>query len=143
MRSVLLAFALVAGLIWVASASAPAQSQTDGNAVSCQTCGNTAACPHCTAGKDCPRCTDGKSCPHCTQGKACAQCKQGKACAHCGKGHPRHGKWGSHDWEYKCVRPGKKPEAMTKQFSGLGAEGWRLVEADGGLWCFSRIRSAK
>ncbi|MBT8469322.1 MAG: hypothetical protein HKN10_17145 [Myxococcales bacterium] len=64
----------------------------------------------------------------------------GKACAHCGKGHPHHGHWGAHKWEYKCVRPGKKPDAMTQQFSGLGAEGWRLAEADGGVWCFSRMR---
>jgi hypothetical protein len=28
---------------------------------------------------------------------------------------------------------------MTKQFSGLGDQGWRLVEADGGVWCFSRM----
>jgi len=131
MRSVFLASALTAGVIWLAFAVAPAQSQTDGKAVSCQTCGQSTACPHCAAGKDCPHCTEGKTCPH---------CKQGKACAHCGKGHPHHGKWGSHKWDYKCVRPGKKPEAITKQFVGLGEEGWRLVEADGGIWCFSRIR---
>ena len=134
MRSVFLALVLVAGLIWAASGSAPAQSQTDGKAVSCQTCGNTAACPHCSAGQDCPRCAEGT---------ACAKCNQGEACGHRGKGHPHHGKWGSHNWDYKCVRPAKKPEAMTQQFSGLGAEGWRLVEADAGLWCFSRMRSAK
>lgn len=131
MRSVLFASALTAGLMWLALGSAPVESQSDGKAASCQTCGQGAACPHCAAGKDCPHCTDGKTCPH---------CKQGKACAHCGKGHPHHGKWGSHKWEYKCVRPARKPEAMTKQFSGLGAEGWRLVEADGGVWCFSRMQ---
>jgi len=131
MRSVLFASALTAGLMWLALGSAPAKSQPDGKAASCQTCGQGAACPHCAAGKDCPHCTDGKTCPH---------CKQGKACAHCGKSHPHHGKWGSHEWEYKCVRPAKKPEAMTQQFSGLGAEGWRLVEADGGVWCFSRMQ---
>ena len=140
MRSVLLASALTAGLMWLAFGSTPAESQADGKAVSCQTCGQGAACPHCAAGKDCPHCTEGKTCPHCTQGKACPDCKQGKACAHCGKGHPHHGKWGSHKWEYKCVRPAKKPEAMTQQFSGLGDEGWRLVEADGGVWCFSRMK---
>ena len=131
MRSVLFASALTAGLMWLALGSTPAESQADGKAASCQTCGQSAACPHCAAGKDCPHCTDGKTCPH---------CKQGKACAHCGKSHPHHGKWGSHKWEYKCVRPAKKPEAMTQQFSGLGDQGWRLVEADGGVWCFSRMQ---
>ena len=131
MRTVLFASALAAGLMWLALGSAPAESQADRKAASCETCGQGAACPHCAAGKDCPHCTDGKTCPH---------CKQGKACAHSGKGHPQHGKWGSHKWEYKCVRPAKKPEAMTQQFSGLGAEGWRLVEADGGVWCFSRMK---
>ena len=125
MRSVFLASALTAGLMWLAFGSAPAQSQTDGAAASCQTCGGQgAACPHCAAGKDCPRCTDGKTCPHCADVKACPQCKHGK-------------------WEYKCVRPAKKPEAMTKQFSGLGERGWRLVEADGGIWCFSRMRKSE
>ena len=131
MRSVLFASALTAGLMWLALGSAPAASQADGNSGSCQTCGQSKACPHCAAGKDCPHCDAGKTCPH---------CKQGKACAHCGKGHRHHGHWGSHKWEYKCVRPAKKPEAMTQQFSGLGDEGWRLVEADGGVWCFSRIK---
>ncbi len=131
MRTVLFASALAAGLMCLALGSAPAESQADRKAASCETCGQGAACPHCAAGKDCPHCTDGKTCPH---------CKQGKACSHCGKGHPHHGKWGSHKWEYKCVRPAKKPEAMTQQFSGLGAEGWRLVEADGGVWCFSRMK---
>ncbi len=131
MRSVVLASALTAGLMWLAFGGAPAQSQADEKAVSCQTCAQSGSCPHCAAGKECPHCTHGKTCPY---------CKQGKGCAHCGKGHGHHGKWGSHKWEYKCVRPGKKPDAMTKQFSGLGDEGWRLVEADGGIWCFSRIR---
>jgi len=131
MRSVLLASALTAGVMWLALGSAPAESQSDGKAASCQTCGQSLTCPHCAAGKDCPHCTEGKACPH---------CKQGKACAQCGKGHPHQGHWGSHAWEYKCVRPAKKPEAMTQQFSGLGDEGWRLVEADGGVWCFSRMK---
>lgn len=130
MRSVVLASALTAGLMWLAFGGAPAQSQADEKAVSCQTCAQSGSCPHCAAGKECPHCTHGKTCPY---------CKQGKGCAHCGKGHGHHGKWGSHKWEYKCVRPGKKPDAMTKQFSGLGDEGWRLVEADGGIWCFSRV----
>jgi hypothetical protein len=137
MRSVLLASALTAGVMWLVLDGTPAQSQTDAGAVSCQTCAKGANCPHCAAGKDCPHCTEGKVCPH---------CKQGQACAHCGKGQAHrgcHGKWGSHKWEYKCVRPNKKPDAMTKQFSGLGDEGWRLVEADGGIWCFSRIRKTE
>jgi hypothetical protein len=140
MRSVLLASVFSAGLIWLALGSAPAESQANGKAASCQACGESAACPHCAAGKDCPHCSEGKTCPHCAEGKACPHCKQGKACAHCGKGHPHHGHWGSHTWEYKCVRPAKKPEAMTQQFSGLGDQGWRLVEADGGVWCFSRMK---
>ncbi|MBW2627750.1 MAG: hypothetical protein JRE45_09030 [Deltaproteobacteria bacterium] len=109
MRSVLLASALTAGVMWLAFGGTPAESQTGGKAVSCQTCGQGADCPHCAAGKNCP----------------------------C------HGKWGSHKWEYKCVRPAKKPQAMTQQFSGLGDEGWRLVEADGGIWCFSRMRKTQ
>jgi len=134
MRPVLLAFVLIAGLIWAASDTVPAQSQTDGKEVSCQTCAKNATCPHCSAGEACPRCAERTACP---------QCNQGKGCAHCGKGHPHHGQWGSYNWEYKCLRPSKKPEEMTKQFSGLGEQGFRLVEADGGLWCFSRMRKAQ
>jgi hypothetical protein len=122
--------------MWVALGAAPAQSQADDKAVSCQTCSQGSDCPHCAAGKTCPHCTEGKTCPHCKQGKACSQCGKSKGYHGC------QGKWGSHKWEYKCVRPSKKPAAMTKQFSGLGAEGWRLVEADGGTWCFSRIKDA-
>lgn len=138
MRSVLLASALTAGVMWLALGGAPAQSQADDKAASCETCAQ---------GSDCPHCAEGKTCPHCTEGKACPHCKQGKtACTHCGKSQGHHGcrgKWGSHKWEYKCVRPNKKPEAMTKQFSGLGENGWKLAQADGGVWCFSRIRSAE
>ena len=128
MRSVLLASVLTAGVMWLAFGGTHAESQTDGTAVSCQNCAQGADCPHCATGKDCPHCTEGKTCPHCKQGKAHHGC---------------HGKWGSHKWEYKCVRPAKKPEAMTKQFSGLGAEGWRLQQADGGIWCFSRVKKAQ
>ncbi len=138
MRSVLLASALTAGVMWLALGGAPAQSQADDKAASCETCAQ---------GSDCPHCAEGKTCPHCTEGKACPYCKQGKtACTHCGKSkghHGSYGKWGSHKWEYKCVRPNKKPEAMTKQFSGLGEKGWKLAQADSGVWCFSRIRSAE
>lgn len=121
MRFALLASVLTAGAMWLALGGAPAQSQTDAKAVSCQTCGQGAACPHCPQGKACSNCGKG-------QGK-------GKAQQGC------HGKWGSHKREYKCVRPTKKPDAMSQQFSGLGEDGWRLVQADGGVWCFSRIRS--
>jgi hypothetical protein len=134
MRSVLLASALTAGVMLLAFGGTPAQSQTDGKDVSCQTCAKGDGCPHCAAGKDCPHCTEGKTCPYCNQGKTCAQCGKGKAHQGC------HGKWGSHKWEYKCVRPAKKPAEMTKDFSGLGEEGWKLVEADSGIWCFSRVR---
>ena len=121
--------------MWLALGSNPAQSQTEAKPATCQTCAQGDACPHCAAGEKCPHCTEGKTCPH---------CKQGKACSHCGKAHRGcHGKWGSHKWDYKCVRPSKKPEAMTKQFSGLGAEGWRLVEADGGIWCFAKMQKAQ
>ena len=138
MRSVLLASALPAGAMRLALGGAPAQSQADDKAASCETCAQGSDCPHCAEGKTCPHCTDGKACPYCKQGKS--------ACTHCGKSQGHHGcrgKWGSHKWEYKCVRPNKKPEAMTKQFSGLGEKGWKLVQADGGVWCFSRIRSAQ
>ena len=137
MRSVLLASALTAGVMWLALGGAPAQSQTDAAAASCQTCAQGADCPHCAAGKTCPHCTEGKACPHCKQGKACAHCGKSKAHQGC------HGKWGSHKWEYKCVRPAKKPEAMTKQFSGLGDEGWKLMDADGGIWCFGRVQQTQ
>lgn len=145
MRSALFASAFVA-VTWLAlgSATAHAQDQAGTKAASCQTCGKSADCPHCTAGASCPHCTDGKDCPHCAKGeKACPHSAKGAACGHCGKGHPRHGKWGSHKWEYKCVLPPKKPDAMSKQFSGLGERGWRLVEADGGVWCFSRMVKSK
>jgi len=136
MRSVLFTSAF-AVLTWLALGGSPAQAQADDKAVSCQTCAQGSSCPHCAEGKNCPHCDEGKTCPH---------CKQGKACAHCGKGKAHHGchdKWGSHKWEYKCIRPAKKPDAMTKQFSGLGDQGWKLVEADGGIWCFSRIQKTQ
>ncbi|MBW1754785.1 MAG: hypothetical protein JRJ80_01300 [Deltaproteobacteria bacterium] len=137
MRSVLLVSALTAGVMFLAFGGTPAQSQTAGKDVSCQTCAKGDDCPHCAAGKDCPHCTEGKTCPYCKQGKTCTKCGKDKAHQGC------HGKWGSHKWEYKCVRPAKKPDAMTKQFSGLGEEGWKLVEADGGIWCFSRIQKTQ
>jgi len=136
MRSVLFTSAF-AVLTWLALGGSPAQAQADDKAVSCQTCAQGSSCPHCAEGKNCPHCNEGKTCPHCKQGKACAHCGKGKAHQGC------HGKWGSHKWEYKCIRPAKKPDAMTKQFSGLGDQGWKLVEADGGIWCFSRIQKTQ
>jgi hypothetical protein len=38
------------------------------------------------------------------------------------------------------VRPSKKPDAMTAQFNGLGAKGWKLKQADSGFWCFARMK---
>jgi len=140
MRLATLASLLTAGALWLALGSAPAQSQTEDKAASCQTCGQSStACPHCEAGKDCPHCTDGKDCPHCKGDKACPHCAKGKNCAHCGH-HGKQGKWGAHKWDYKCVRPQKKPADMTRQFKALGNQGWRLIEADGGIWCFSKMK---
>jgi hypothetical protein len=141
MRFATLASLLTAGVMWLALGGAPAQSQTtDEKATSCQTCGEkSSACPHCAAGTECPRCTQGKDCPRCQAGKACPHCGKGASCGCCGH-HGCHGKWGSHKWEYKCVRPGKKPGEMTRQFTALGDQGWKLVEADGGVWCFAKIK---
>ncbi|UCH30181.1 MAG: hypothetical protein JSV06_03910 [Myxococcales bacterium] len=128
MRLATLASVFIAGFIWFALASAPVDVNADEHTASCQTCGKSStACPHCAAGKECPHCTHGKDCPHCAKGKSCSHC-----------GH--HGKWGGHKWEYKCVRPGKKPAEVTKQFTAMGGQGWKLVEADGGIWCFAKIK---
>lgn len=129
MRLIALASLFTAALMWFALGGNPAQSQTESKQSSCQTCGKKerAHCPHCAAGESCPHCTEGKTCPHCGSGKGCA--------------HAHHGKWGSHKREYKCVRPSKKPAEMSKQFSGLGEDGWKLMEADGGVWCFAKIRT--
>lgn len=59
------------------------------------------------------------------------------SCTTCGKGHAKRG---GHQWEYKCVHPRKKPDAMSAQFTAMGAEGWRLQDADGGIWCFARMK---
>ncbi|MGB5701468.1 MAG: hypothetical protein WBM48_01505 [Polyangiales bacterium] len=143
MRFATLASLLTAGVLWLALGSASVQSQADEKAASCQTCGQASAgCPHCAAKKDCPHCTQGKDCPHCKGEKACPHCAKGKSCTHCGH-HGQHGKWGAHKWDYKCVRPPKKPVEMTKQFKALGEDGWRLVEADGGIWCFSKMKRAQ
>lgn len=137
MRLATLASVFIAGFIWFALASAPVEVSADQHATSCQACGQSSTtCPHCAAGKDCPHCAQGKDCPHCQGGKACPHCAKGKSCSHCG----HHGKWGGHKWEYKCVRPGKKPAEMTKQFNAMGDQGWKLVEADSGIWCFAKIK---
>lgn len=134
MRVATLASLFVASLLWFALGSFPAPSQADQHETQCETCGKASgSCPHCAAGEECP---------HCTKGKACAHCSKGKSRAHCGH-HGHCGKWRGHQWEYKCVKPSKKPAEMTKQFSALGAERWRLVEADGGVWCFSRVKHSQ
>jgi hypothetical protein len=73
----------------------------------------------------------------------CESCGQCKKCPHCGKGGGWH--HNVHEYEYKCVhqseRANKKAaDAMSAQFSTLGAEGWRLSKADGGFWCFKRVK---
>jgi hypothetical protein len=137
MRLATLASLLVASLAWFALSTAPAEVSADEKATTCQTCGqSTGSCPHCAAGKDCPHCKGAQACPHCKAGEACPHCAKAKHCGHCG--HP--GKWGAHEWDYKCVRPPKKPAEMTKQFKALGADGWRLIEAQDGIWCFSKMK---
>ena len=61
-------------------------------------------------------------------------------CETCSQG-AKTGKPGEHRWEYKCVRPSKKADAMTSQFNALGADGWRLKEADSGFWCFAKPKA--
>ncbi len=137
MRVATLASLFVASVLWFALASVPAPSQADQHTTKCETCAKASgSCPHCAAGEDCPHCSKGKECPHCAKAKTCAHC------GHRGH-HGHHGKWGGHQWEYKCVRPAKKPAEMTKQFTALGAERWRLAEAHGGVWCFSRVKHSK
>jgi hypothetical protein len=63
-------------------------------------------------------------------------------------GKPHHGCHGAHKQEYKCVhqseRANKKAaEEMSAQFNALGEDGWRLVKADAGFWCFSRPRGVQ
>jgi hypothetical protein len=117
----------VAGLLFALS-GAPSTSEADSHTSTCETCGKSkrGECPHCAAGE---------RCPHCDKGEACPQCG-----GHHGYHHGHHGKWGGHQWEYKCVRPTKKTEETNRQFNSLGAEGWRLVQADGGLWCFGKVK---
>lgn len=130
MRVAALASLFTAGLMWLALGGAPAESQPEEKAASCQTCGKgQQACPHCAQGK----------CPNCAYGKDCPRCEKGKTCPHCA----HHSKWGAHEWEYKCIRPAKKLEGMSQQFTELGADGWRLKEADGGIWCFKRMQRSE
>lgn len=114
MRFALLASALTAGVMWLALGGAPVQSQTEAAAPECTTCGQGKTCPH-SGGH-------GQGCKH--------GCSHGKKL------------------EYKCVhqseRTSKKAaDAMSAQFSSLGAEGWRLAKADNGFWCFARAKGAK
>ena len=108
-------------------AGTPTTTGADSHTAACTTCGQAPK-------KDCPHCAAGETCPHCDKGEACPHCE--------GKGHHgHHGSWSGHAWEYKCVRPGKKVDAMNEQFNGLGAEGWKLKQADGGFWCFARMKN--
>lgn len=123
MRLAALASLLTAGLIALAMAVAPMLSHADSPAASCSTCGK---------GKS----TAPSSCPRCDNGKSCSSCKGDGY-----RGH--HGTWGAHKWEYKCVRPGKKTDAMSQQFTAMGDQGWLLKEAEGGIWCFARMKPSK
>ena len=126
MKIVSLAAVIALGGIVFALSGVPATSEADSHEASCETCGKAKAgtCPHCDSGKECPHCDHGKACPHCGH-------------------HGHHGNWAGPAWEYKCVRPGKKPEAMEQLVDALGAEGWRLKGADDGTWCFSRIKRSE
>ena len=141
MRLATLASLFVIGVMWFSLGSVPAEVSAEEKAASCQTCGKSSpsTCAHCAEGKDCPHCNEGKDCPHCKGDAACPHCAKGKSCTHCGH-HGKHGKWGAHKWDYKCVRPQKKPADMTKQFKALGDQGWKLAEADGGIWCFVKMK---
>jgi hypothetical protein len=125
MKFVAFASLLAIAALSFALAGTPAVSEADSHKSTCETCGKApkAECPHCAAGETCPHCEKGEACPHCT------------------KGHHGHHGWRGHEWEYKCVRPGKKAGEMTEQFNGLGAEGWKLKQADGGFWCFARMKA--
>lgn len=132
MRLTILASLFTAGALWLALGGMQAQSQDEAKPATCQTCGQGAA---------------GTSCPHCVKGQTCPHCAQGKACAHC-MGKPHYGCPGAHKHEYKCVhqseRANKKAaEEMSAQFNALGEDGWRLVKADSGFWCFVRPRGAQ
>ena len=122
MRLAAIASVGLAGILWVALSGVPAPSRADSHTSTCKTCGKSP-----------------KSCPDCDKGEACPHCADHGHHAHHGH-HGHHGKWEGHQWEYKCVRPSKKPDEMTKQFNGLGAERWRLKEAHGGVWCFIRVK---
>ena len=122
MRLAAFASLVAAGLTWLALGGVPASSQTADADPSCQTCRKSKACPHCAATKDCPHCD-----------------RAGEG-AGSGHHHAHHGH--APRWEYKCVRAGKKPEALGEQLTGLGTEGWRLIDGDGGTWCLGRaVRS--
>ena len=125
MKFVALASLFIVAALSFAVASTPSQTEADSHTSTCETCGQTtkAECPHCAAGEACPHCDKGEACPHCGH-----------------KGHHGQDKWGKRAYEYKCVRPSKKPDAMTAQFNGLGAEGWKLKQADSGFWCFARMK---
>lgn len=120
MRLAALASIITAGLMWLALGGVPVQSQTKKSA-------------------------EATSCQSCCKGNACQGCGQGKSCPYHGGGHGWH--HGAHPHEYKCVHQSERPsskaaDAMSAQFSALGAEGWHLAKADNGFWCFKRMKPA-
>ena len=114
MKLVAFASLFVIAALSFALAGMPATTEADSHTSTCQTCGKSPK-------PECPHCAAGEACPHCNKG--------------------RHGSWAGHAWEYKCVRPSKKVETMTEQFNALGAEGWKLKQADNGFWCFAKMKS--
>ena len=135
MRIAAFASLLLAGIVWLALGGFPTSSRADNHESTCESCAKS------TGAGECPYCAAGEGCPHCEKGQTCPHCDKKGTCPHCARHghHGHHGAW-PHKWEYKCVRPTRKPEDTTKQFNALGAEGWRLKQADGGLWCFARMK---
>lgn len=115
MRLAIITSIVAASAVWLALGGSPVLSQKQGaGPMQCESCGQSKGCSHC----------ESKGCPHCAKGA---------------------GWHNPHQYEYKCVhqseRASKKAaDAMTTQFTALGAEGWRLSKADGGFWCFKRVK---
>jgi hypothetical protein len=127
MKFVAFASLLAVAALSFALAGTPAVTQADSHTSTCESCGKApkSGCAHCAAGETCPHCDEGEACPDCdVRGRRVYR-----------------GSSSGHEWEYKCVRPSKKADAMTAQFNGLAAAGWKLKQADGGYWCFARMRS--
>lgn len=126
MRLAALASLLTAGVIALAMGVAPMPSRADSQPAPCSTCGKAKS-------------TTPSSCAQCDKGTRCASCAGGANEGY--RGH--HGTRAAHRWQYKCVRPSKKPDAMTQQFNAMGDRGWRLKDADGGIWCFARMKPSQ